>query len=290
LNDLTAPSVFGTLDVQKAGITGLVQTTGIRIDPINGTHTSVAADFGQLLLNASVNASVNPAVTTVTRIHSAGAISGQIICRGNLVSQVIADNGLTGVISAQGDMGTIQRDVNGIAATTASGGLTRYGGISIHGNDSGKIIALGNIFGDVSISGTMTGRIAGEGRSVAGLDVNRVGILGNVSIHQFASAGAIISGGLMGDSIGTTMISVGSSSGFLAAKGGTNLASSSLIAAAKFLQNLGGSNLSVANAIFTNAGSALLFDTGGSMAGLALIEKDLGNIKDSNGTLSGTIN
>jgi len=33
----------------------------------------------------------------------------------------------------------------------------------------------------------------------------------------------------------------------------------------------------------------LLFDTGGNLAGLALIETDLANLKDSNGVLSGTI-
>jgi hypothetical protein len=75
----------------------------------------------------------------------------------------------------------------------------------------------------------------------------------------------------------------------LAAKGAINLSSSSTIAAANFLQNSSGSNLSAINAIFTNGGSSLLFDTGGSLAGLLSIETDLANIKDISGVLSGTI-
>ena len=203
LGNVTATSIFGSINVTKAGIYGIIQTT--------------AGDLGAVTLGAGGS------ITGITTISAQGAITGQIIIRGNLISSVKTNGAFTGVIAAQGDIGAIQRDGGGNAVTSASGALGRFGGISVKGNDSGKIIALGNLFGDVTIGGTMTGRIAAAGQAVAGLAGTRLGILGNVTVKSFAAGAAIVSGGLMGDATGKTVISVGSPKGFLAAVGGINL-------------------------------------------------------------------
>jgi hypothetical protein len=268
LGNITAPSIFGSIDVMSAGIYGVIQTT--------------SGDIGQTVVNSSGE------ITSVTTIVSNGAITGQIISRGNLVSSIQTNGAFSGVIAAQGNIGTIQRDSNGNAVTSSANALTRFGGISISGNDSGQVIALGNVFGNVTVSGAMTGRIAVEGVAVAGLAATRFGILGNVSVTTFALGSAIISGGLAGDSVGGTNVYLGSANGFVAAAGSVTLRSTT-IAAANLLQNQTGSNLAALDAIFTNSGSSLLFDTGGTLTGLALIETDLTNIKDSSGVLSGTV-
>ncbi|MGO9478591.1 MAG: hypothetical protein ACLQAH_13200 [Limisphaerales bacterium] len=269
LGNVTAPSIFGSITV-KGNIYGIIQTTG--------------GDIGETILGQ------NGEITGVTTISATGTLTGQIIARGNLVSSVKINGAFSGVIAAQGDIGAIQRDANGNAVMTAKNALTRFGGISIGGNDSGQIIALGDFFGDVSVGKTMTGRIAVAGQAVAGLAAARCGILGNVTIHSFAPGSAIISGGMVGDLTGNTIVTVGDAKGFVAAKGGVNLKKSTNIAAANLLQNIqSGSNLAALNAIFTNGGSSLLFDTGGSLHGLALIETDLTHVQDNNGVLSGSI-
>ncbi len=269
LGNVTATSIFGSIDVTNAGIYGVIQAT-------NG-------DIGQATLNASGQ------ITAVTSIVSNGAFSGQIISQGNLVSSVKTNGAFSGLIAAQGDIGAIQRSANGNAVTSAANALTRFGGITISGNDSGQVVTLGNIFGNVTISGTMTGRIAAEGQAIAGLAATRFGILGNVSVSSFAAGSAIISGGLIGDATGKTTLHLGSAKGFVAAEGSVNLLSTT-IAAANLLQNVqSGANFSAINAIFTNNGLPLLFNTGGVLDGLSLILADLADLVDNSGVLSGTI-
>jgi hypothetical protein len=269
LGNITAPSIFGSINVTSAGIYGTIQTT--------------SGDIGQTILGTGNQ------ITGVTTITSAGALTGKIISRGNLVSTVQATSSFSGVIAAQGSIGAIQTS-NGNAVLTGNA-LARFGGITITGADSGQIIALGNVFGNVTISGSMTGRIAVEGLAVAGLSAARIGILGNVTATNNTVGSAIISGGLIGDSAGGTSGSFGNSVSakvFLAADGAINLTSTT-IAANNELQSVTGANLSALNAIFTNNSSALLFDTGGTLQGLVLIETDLANIQDNSGTLSGTV-
>jgi hypothetical protein len=268
LGNVTAPSIFGSINVNSAGIYGVIQTT--------------SGDIGQTTLNTSGQ------ISGVTIISAGGAITGQIISRGNLISAVRAGGTFSGAIAAQGDIGTIQRDGNGNAVTNSANALTRFGGISIGGADSGKILALGNLYGDVTVSGTMSGRMTVEGQTVAGLSATRFGILGNITVGGFAQAGAIISGGLVGDATGGATVDLGSAQGFVAAAGAVNLRSTT-IAAADLLQNQTGANLAAIKAIFTNANAALLFDTGGTLIGLGLIETDLGTIQDNSGVLSGVI-
>ena len=263
LGNVTATSIFGNINVTSGGIYGTIQAT--------------IGDLGSATFGAG------DAITGVTTIFSQGAINGQIISRGNLISSVKTNGAFSGVIAAQGDLGLILQDGSGLPVTNASGALIRYGGISIKGNDSGKIIALGNIFGDVNIGGTMTGRIAAEGQTIANLAATRFGIMGNITVKTFATGAAIVSGGLMGDAVSKTVISLGSAKGFLAAVGSINLKTGSKVPAANLFQNASGMNLSVLNTIFT---AALSFDSGGNLAGLGLIKTDLASLDISGGKLT----
>jgi len=269
LGNVTATSVFGNINVTSGGIYGIIQTTD--------------GDLGSVTFGAG------DAITGVTTIFAQGAITGQIISRGNLISSVKTNGAFSGVIAAQGDIGLILHDGSGQPVTNAAGALVRFGSISIKGNDSGKIITLGNLLGDVAIGGTMTGRIAVAGQVINGLAANRFGIMGNVSIKSFVAGAAIVSGGLLGDIAGKTTVSLGSAKGFLAVHGGINLASTTKIAPANVFKNLtAGANLSALNAIFTDASNLLTFDVGGNLAGLGLIETDLAGLHISGGSLTGT--
>ena len=269
LGNVTATSIFGNINVTSGGIYGIIQTT----DGDLGSATFGAGD----------------AINGVTTIFAQGAITGQIISRGNLISSVKTNGAFSGVIAAQGNIGLLLQDGSGQPVTNAAGALVRYGGISIKGNDSGKIITLGNLLGDVAIGGTMTGRIAVAGQAITGLVATRFGIMGNVTIKSFAAGAAIVSGGLLGDVAGKTTVSLGSAKGFLAVHGGINLVTTTKIATANVFKNLAaGANLSALNAIFTDASNLLTFDTGGNLAGLGLIETDLAGLHISAGNLTGT--
>jgi len=269
LGNVTATSIFGSINVTNAGIYGVIQTT--------------SGDIGRAILGT------NGLISSVTSIFSNGALTGQIISRGNLISSVKTNSSFSGVIAAQGDIGTIQRNAGGSAVTSSSNALTRFGGIATGGSNSGKIIALGNVYGDLNFGGTMTGQIAVQGGSVTGLAASRLGILGNITIGSFAAGSAIISGGLVSDAAGGTNTFLGSPAGFVAALGSVNLRSTTL-SGTKLLQNISsGANLAAVDAIFTNNNLSLTFDTGGNLQGLTLIEIDLANLHDTGGTLSGTV-
>jgi hypothetical protein len=120
------------------------------------------------------------------------------------------------------------------------------------------------------------------------LTAARLGILGNLTVNSFAAGSAIVSGGLVSDATGATTTHLGSPKGFIAAKGGVNLRTTTL-PAANLIQNISsGANFAALNAIFTNGGSPLMFDTGGDLQGLILIENDLANLQDNAGALGGT--
>jgi hypothetical protein len=269
LGNVTATSIFGSINVTNAGIYGVIQTT--------------SGDIGRTILGT------NGLISSVTSIFSNGALTGQIISRGNLISSVKTNSTFSGVIAAQGDIGTIQRNSNGSAVTSSSNALTRFGGITTGGSNSGKVIALGNLYGDLNFGGTMTGQVAVQGALVTGLAASRLGILGNITVGSFAAGSAIVSGGLVSDVVGGTNTFLGSPAGFVAALGSVNLRSTTL-AAAKLLQHISsGANLAAVDAIFTNNNLPLTFDTGGNLQGLTLIENDLTNLHDTGGTLSGPV-
>lgn len=288
IGNITAPSIFGNIQATNGGITGIIQTTGIRIDPITGAQTAVTANLGATILGTSGN------ITGVTTISSKSGMTGEIICRGNLISTVSIGGSFSGVIAAQGDIGVIQRNLSGNAVVSSLGLLSRYGGINISGNDSGQIIALGNIFGNLTIHASLSGGIAAQGLAVAGLATSRFGILGNVTINSTAAGSNIVSGGVVGDVAGQTTFSTISAKGLLVAKGAINLAKGTVIALANIYQSVGtpgNANGPVIDAIFTNNSSALMFDLNpGDLQGLLLIETDLKNLQaGSNRTLTGTI-
>lgn len=285
IGNITAPSIFGNIRANRGAITGALSSTGIRIDPFTGDQTEVTANIGQLMTTSAGT------VVGSTLIYSKRAMTGSLICRGDLVSYVMVSGGFTGVIAVQGDIGAIRRTSAGDAVTTSSGALTRYSGIAIGGNVTGQIVALGNVFGDIRIGGSLTGRLAVGGRAVAGLSATRIGVLSNVVIKSvFASSAAVASGGLIGDSVSKTVFSCGKAQGLLAADGSVNLARSVRVAPANLFQNQeGGANGAVIDAIFTDGLSPLTFDTGGTLAGLSLVEADLASLHAStSGALTGT--
>jgi acrosin len=281
LGSVTASSIFGNILVTHGGITGIVQTTGIRADTINGTLEDVSADIGRLVAGRK-----GAFATTIT---AKAGLTGQIISRGNLVSQVNVGSISSGaVIAAQGDIGQLAVDAKGSARTDAKGHLIRYGGIKVTKGISGNIVALGNIFGDIT-AGILTGRIAAQGQTVQGLNGSRFGILGNLSFGQFASSAAIVSGGMIGDAAGRTALKSGKVNGILAAQGDVTLAKSTKLTGHLF-QNLAAddSNSLAISSIFTDDDSSLGFDTGGELQGLTLITTDLATLSvGGDGNLTG---
>src|SRR5262249_54348290 len=130
-----------------------------------------------------------------------------IISKQNLVSLVNIHSGLDGVVAAGKNIGIIQTDARWPLgnAPQAPNLLTRFGGINVStGGVNGQIVALGNVFGDISLTGGLSGRIAVQGLEEFGLSrgvtFRRTGILGNVSITGgISNSGVIVSGGLIGD-------------------------------------------------------------------------------------------
>jgi hypothetical protein len=239
--NVTAPSITGNIDATNGPIAGIIQTTGQRTDPITGLVSTVAADFGSTLPNGA----------GVTTVHANGGISGQLISRGNLISLIQSNKDITGVIAAQGDIGVFQ--LNG------SGSLTRFGGIvSSSGGIDGQVVALGNIFGDISIHGGLSGRIAVKGRPVPGMASTRFGILGNVNISgSIADSAAIVSRGVIADSAGGTVLSSGSIKGILAAGNGINFGSTGNRTSAFIFNPATGANAAAVELLFSHNAAPL---------------------------------
>jgi hypothetical protein len=260
VNSITAPSLLGNIDVSSGGITGDIQTTGIKINPITSATSSVSGDLGRF----------NSMTNTVTFIHSDGVLSGRLIVRGNLVSQVNADMDVTGVIAAQGTLGYLN-------------GSTRLGGIKGNGAlNGGRVVALGNIIGNVNFNGGLkSGRVLSGGA-----------ILGNTLIGgTFDGNSAIVATGNIGVSgTGGTTLSVPTVAGLIASLGTVNFSktpsySSPTAAAGHLFSPATGTNATYINNIFTEGGLTLTFDTPGSNPapnGLYLILKDLTNLSVQN--------
>jgi hypothetical protein len=171
---ITAPSVFGNIDFDGGPVNGKVQTTGVRTEPITGMTSSITPDFGRVYVTYGKNDNddgydhgrfndwpagwthnwTSAPVLTTTTVHSAGGgLTGSVISRNNLISTVIADNGvaLTGLLAVQRDLGVLV-------------GSMRLGGIVANGPLGGQTIVLGNMVGNSSlIAGMKTGRIAVKG-------------------------------------------------------------------------------------------------------------------------------
>jgi hypothetical protein len=227
----------------------------------------------------------------ITTINTTGDITGRIISRGNLVSRIQSKK-ITGVIAAQGDIGAIQRNGTGAAVLDGAGHLIRWGGILSDGGIYGQVVALGNVFGDITAHGGLkdNGRIAVKGRAVAGLAATRTGLLGNVIIDgNIDDGGALVSGGLIGDAAGGTVLHLGNNKGIIAAKGDINFEHSPK---GTVFEDATGVNAAAIDAIFTRGGGMpLAFDLVGlDLAGLASILHDLAALRvGTGGTLTGPV-
>ncbi|MFN0056555.1 MAG: hypothetical protein ACKV0T_30785 [Planctomycetales bacterium] len=280
---VNAPSIIGNIDSTSGPISGVIETT--------------SGDLGRTLTDASGK------ITGVTYVQAnGGGLTGKIISRGNLVSSVRANGGLSGLIAAQGDIGAIQRKTDGsaVVGSDAANSLTRFGGVLVNGGMSGQIVALGNMFGDISINGGLTGRIAAHGRQGAGLHAQRFGILGNVDINgTIGATAAIVSLGVIGDDgvyVGTDSdtngmhLTFSNGNGIIAAGGDVNFGKTNKINQPGLFENASGTNLAAVDAVFTQLGQQLAFDSSiGGKTGLELILSDLAALKvGTNGKLTGT--
>jgi hypothetical protein len=175
--NITAPSIFGDIAATNGGISGIIQTT--------------AGNIGRVLSGWNCH------FGGATFIQAASGLTGTILSSGDLISQIYVRGGFQGTIAAGGSLGYLQ--------STSWGGFHRYGGMNVSGGFSGNAVFLGNIYGDISISGGLNGRIAAQGMAIQGLDPARNGILGNINISGGAgSSAAIVSGGEIGDAgVGT---------------------------------------------------------------------------------------
>ncbi|HEY9510108.1 MAG TPA: hypothetical protein VIV82_09635, partial [Verrucomicrobiae bacterium] len=282
LGGITAASIFGDINVLSGPIYGTIQTTGIRIDSVTGEETIVSGDLGTTITNRKGK------VVGVTTISSGLGITGQIIVRGDLISTVKAGGNFSGTIAVEGNVGMLVYNTDGSVQANRAGRLTRFGGITA-GANSGQIIVLGNVFGDLNFRGTLSGRIAVHGAAVSGLDAQRFGILSNLKVRSMTATAAVISGGMIGDAAGKTSIATGRAQGILAADGEITLARSSRIAATLIFENLNNTaNGAVLDAIFTEGSVPLNFDSNGPLQGLADITTDLTNLVAADGSLSGT--
>jgi hypothetical protein len=211
----------------------------------------------------------------------ANGLRGRIISQGNLVSYVTASGGFSGVIAAGGDLGAIARDAAGNAIVDAQNRLSRFGGILVNGTSSGQIAFLGNTFGDITLKGSLTGRIAAQGRPVQGLDANRIGILGNLTTLKGSidTTAAIVSGGVIGDAPNGTLLTAGTIKGIVAAKGDINFGQGNTSGASIFENAAGTSNGDVIDQVFQD-------DPGNPLTAIDELLSDLARLRVVNGQLS----
>ncbi|HEY2157881.1 MAG TPA: hypothetical protein VGH33_19790, partial [Isosphaeraceae bacterium] len=196
--NVTATRIFGSVLSTYGPISGTIQTTGVRTDPITGAATSGNADWGRIYTDRT-----GPVPLVVdTTITAFGSISGRLISRGKLISQVALANGtLTGLIAAAGDVGTNGRN--------NAGQLTRFGGFQIGGPVTGRIVTLGNVVGDTSLGNMVGGRIAVGGS-----------VLGNLTFNGlFDANSALVARGQVGSTTNGTVINVRNVGGILASRG-----------------------------------------------------------------------
>src|SRR5262249_50762004 len=269
LGNLTLSSSTGIANVTAPSIFGNINSNG----PIFGTIQTTSGDIGLAMTNT------RGVIVRTTTINTNQGITGQIISRGNLVSQITSQKAFSGVIAAQGDIG-----VANINATTHQL-VSRFGGILSNGQLTGDIIALGNIVGDITAKNGVGGRITAKGHAVAGLLATQIGILGNISVSGNIQVGsAIVSGGEIGDAASGTLLSSGAIKSIVAAEGPINFGGTGSTSGSFIVQNqTTGANHDAIEAIFVPS----TFDiTPGDLAGLSLILTHLNALHVVNGTLT----
>jgi hypothetical protein len=166
LPNVTAPSIFGSLlPSGPIPATTTIETTGIRIDPITSATSDVPADLGRVYI---VTTAQGP-VVAVTQVQSNGSgLAGQILCGGNLISQVVSNGATTGIITVQpvawepgaGNLGT--------SVTFGRGSVLNLGGFISNGPLTAPSVSVGNSAGTTNVSGVLEGGIITTYGSVIG--------------------------------------------------------------------------------------------------------------------------
>jgi hypothetical protein len=256
INNIAAPSIFGSITT-AGNFTGIIQTTGQRIDPITGAVSHVAATLGRAFVVTPAHGA-QYVTTTVIQGGTNNTFAGEIVSRGNLISAVGGDIGISGVIAADGNIGTISN----LLATPA-----RVGGIVANGPLSGEIISLANIVGDMTFNSLRGGRIAAKGAAGKSPVAPLIGILGNLTVKTNGTidpTSAIVTRGQIGaPTVLGTHLSVPVNYGIIAAKGAINRAAGGrdLASGHSFPAAAGTPNAAAIDAIFTNgSGKALTLD------------------------------
>ncbi len=220
---ITAPSIFGS--ILGGTITGTIQTTGLRTDPITGAVSPVPADIGSVYLvtPSAVGPYLagNPAApsyptggsanspyltTTVIQGHGPGGMTGKIISRGNLVSWFSLTGAITptGLLAVQGNLG---------APALVGGNPVNLGGINMVGPMCGQIIVLGNVLANSTFQGGFVGgRMAVKGSVFGNLEID-----GTIN-----AAAALVVGGTVGSVPAATVLKVANLAGIFAAEGAVN--------------------------------------------------------------------
>jgi hypothetical protein len=193
--------------------------------------TATSADLGRAFVTTNAAGQLIVSQTTISTdangrppaVYGSG-LTGRVLSRGNLVSKVTANGGITGVVMAQGDLGVFST----LLSTTAP---TRVGGVATDSSSTtGSIVALGRIVGDINLLGGLngSGRVAAAGS-----------ILGNVTINRMGVGTAVVSGGTIGDAALGTSISFTSNQGIIAAVGAVRNRFNTPTAPGYFVENAG---------------------------------------------------
>ena len=298
LTNVTAPSFFGNIS-SYGPITGTVQSTGVRVDPIFGTTSTVSADIGRAYVTSSSTGSFrSPFDRDPDRHQRAGrpilfpmGLTGSIISRGNLISLVKANGGIYGNISAQGDIGAY-------ATILSRSNPTQVGGIATDAVDAGQIVTMGQIIGNVTLAGGLLANLTLPDKSVHnGLIASRGSILGKLSINgQIATTAKIVSGGTIGSAALGTGLTFGVNQGIVGAIGTIIEKSADPTAApGLYVSNAGSDpfplndNAQAIDAVFAGDIADLLngFDlfANGDLDGLAEILADMARLRVVNGRL-----
>jgi hypothetical protein len=204
LPSVTAPSIFGSLlPGGNIPATSIVQTTGIRTDPITGMTSQIPADLGRIYVTTTNNGPV--LTTTLVQSNGGPGLAGQILTGGNLISTVVAAGGISGVITTLGNLGTEFTYPSPSTAFTLLGGVDSNGPmdgpvLSAGNNNAttivsgdlqgGTVTTFGNVYGKITVGGPMAGPVVSAG------DIQS----GNINVDGVVQGGYIIThGSLVGD-------------------------------------------------------------------------------------------
>ncbi|HEX7379491.1 MAG TPA: hypothetical protein VF278_20380, partial [Pirellulales bacterium] len=151
--DITAPSIFGSVDL-GGSLSGVVQTTGLRIDPITGATSQIPADLGRLFVKQTY---FGPVLSDTTFQVEGGLLhGGELLVGGNLVSQTNIVGGISGTLAVLGDItGEVTVDGDLTGQVIVLGTIATPGGLAIHGGlrDGGVLAVQGDVSGPLEIDG-----------------------------------------------------------------------------------------------------------------------------------------